>query len=149
MLIYILIVHSHLISLSNSLFEEESEYSFTNVTFKNIITNSNALIKCNHNDISFTNVEVDNVICAGDSDDSSLILFNSEYTNNKILHLNNIKITNSKSNGSFIKIVGDTNIFVIENSIINNIISYGPIIENSSLMVIYFYLLVFIYFFYF
>ncbi|OUM57725.1 hypothetical protein PIROE2DRAFT_17194 [Piromyces sp. E2] len=50
----------------------------------------------------------------------------------KKLSINNAKIRNSISNGSFIKIVGDSNEITINNSYINNIKAYGQIIENKS-----------------
>jgi len=36
------------------------------------------------------------------------------------------------SNGPFIKIIGNTNIFKLENTTIYNITSYGPILDNTS-----------------
>ena len=97
----------------------------------NIVTNSKAILHFIYNDIYIDNLEVDNVHCIGDIDNTSLILFNSGELH-KQLSINNSIIKNSITNGSFIKILGDTNEIIINNTNINNIKAYGQIIENSS-----------------
>ncbi|OUM63849.1 hypothetical protein PIROE2DRAFT_9518, partial [Piromyces sp. E2] len=75
-------------------------------------------------------MEVENIECTNNGD-SSFLLFDSGENHNRI-NINNINVKNSISNGSFIKIKGDSNVININNSSINNIKSYGPIIENIS-----------------
>jgi len=101
------------------------------VKLNNIVTNSKAILHFIYNDIYIDNLEVDNVHCIGDIDNTSLILFNSGELH-KQLSINNSIIKNSITNGSFIKILGDTNEIIINNTNINNIKAYGQIIENSS-----------------
>jgi len=76
-------------------------------------------------------VEFSNITCVGDSGDSSFILYDSGETNGKI-SIDNLKGKFSQSNGPFIKIIGNSNSFIINNSTMNNIQSYGPIIKVSS-----------------
>jgi len=52
------------------------------------------------------------------------------------LNITNSNIKNSFSNGPFIKIIGNSNRFLLENTLINNITSYGPILQNTSKNVI-------------
>jgi len=116
------------------LFEKESFITMDNIKFKNIKSNSKTVLYTLHNDIAMNNIEVDNVSCIGDSGDSSFILFNSNETNKKIT-IKNFYAKNCISNGSFITIIGNSNQLVITNSTLLKIQSYGPIIENLSLMV--------------
>ncbi|ORX45341.1 hypothetical protein BCR36DRAFT_358228, partial [Piromyces finnis] len=120
-------------NLTNALFEKESLYSLNNVKLTHIKTNSIAILHFIYNNISLNNIEVEDIQCIGDSDNTSFILFNSgeKY---KYLDITNMKIQNSISNGPFIKICGDNNEISIKNSFIKNIRSYGSIIENQSKM---------------
>jgi len=81
------------------------------------------------------NIEFSNITCTGDNGDASFILYDSG-ENEKIIEINNLKGNYSQSNGPFIKIIGNSNSVIINDSSINNIISYGPIIEISSEKVI-------------
>jgi len=84
-----------------------------------------------YNDVIIDNIEVTDVKCIGENGNTSFILFDSG-ENSKKLSISNSKIINNKSNDSFIKIIGYSNDLIIENTKINNIVSYGPIIKNTS-----------------
>ncbi|ORX64425.1 hypothetical protein BCR32DRAFT_273116 [Anaeromyces robustus] len=118
-------------TLDNGLFNKESLYKFTNITVKNIDSNSKALFSFLNNNINFNNVIIENVKCFGDEENSSLLLFDSG-ENEKKIYINNLNINNCISNGSFIIIKGDSSIFTLKNSNINNVLSYGSIINNES-----------------
>ena len=75
------------------------------------------------------------MICNGDDGDSSLILFNSGEAEKKI-ELYNLNINNCSTNGPLIKITGSHNEVIIKDTIINNVNSYGLLIENNSEKVI-------------
>ena len=79
---------------------------------------------------------MNNVSCTGDSGESSFILYDTDNSLNNKLQIDNLNVKNSVSNGAFIKVKGNSNEFVIKNSYINNINSYGPIIQYLSLNVI-------------
>ncbi|OUM68060.1 hypothetical protein PIROE2DRAFT_4344 [Piromyces sp. E2] len=117
--------------LSNGLLNEESQCTLNNIKIDNVKSNGRALLYFINNNIIINNSEFDNINCMGDINYSSLILFNSEDANVK-LNLNNIVIKNSNSNGPLIKIDGNSNEFLIKNSKISKISSYGPIIEVLS-----------------
>jgi len=53
------------------------------------------------------------------------------------MSIKNLKTQNGISNGPLIKIIGNNNEILLEDSYINNIISYGSIISNESENVIY------------
>lgn len=84
-----------------------------------------------------SNIIVKNITCLGESGDTSFILFDSG-EDKKQISINNIDAENVLSNGSFIKIDGDSNELTLKNSNINYITSYGSIINNKSKKV-YFY----------
>ena len=81
------------------------------------------------------NITIENISCNGDSGETSFILFDSgeEY---KSLLIENLNAKSVQSNGSFIKIKGDTNEILIKNSNFSEIVSFGSIIENKSKKVI-------------
>ena len=96
-----------------------------------IEVNSKALINIIYNDIFLDNIEIENVRCIGDERDTSFLLFNSGDTKKK-MHINGLNVKNCRLNGSFIKIEGNSNELELNNMNINNIISYGPILESIS-----------------
>ncbi|ORX63531.1 hypothetical protein BCR32DRAFT_273406 [Anaeromyces robustus] len=119
-------------SLIGKLFEEESNYNFTNVKFKDIKSNGKAFLLFLHNNITINNVEIENASCVGDSGDTSFIIFDTGESE-KSLNINNLNLKNSLSNGPFIKIKGFSSKVTIKNSNINNVRSYGSVIENTSI----------------
>ena len=124
-----------LYSSTNSLFNEESWYTFDNVKLENIKANAKALLHFIYKDTYINNFEVNNISCVGDSEDSSIILFDSSELGNS-LSINNLNIKNSSSNGSFIKIIGNASEVTINNSNLNGLISYGSLINNLSTKVL-------------
>jgi len=120
------------INTTNSLFNGESWYNFNNVKMKNIKANAKALLHFIYKDTYINNLEADNISCVGDSEDTSIILFDSNELGNS-LTINNLNIKNSSSNGSFIKIIGNTSEVTIKNSNLNGLISYGSLIDNLSI----------------
>jgi len=84
-----------------------------------------------YSDISIDGFDSENIICNGDGGDSSLILFDSGEAEKKI-ELYNLNINNCSTNGPLIKITGNHNEVIIKDTIINNVNSYGPLIENNS-----------------
>jgi len=122
----------HNISSSRKfLFNAESSYTFTNVTFNDILTSSRSMIEITYKNASFNNCTFKNILCIGESDDSSLIRFtSSEYGNT--LNLTHVTIEKCNSNGDFIVIDGNNSIINISNIIINEIYSYGSLLNNKS-----------------
>ncbi|ORX79036.1 hypothetical protein BCR32DRAFT_246689 [Anaeromyces robustus] len=121
-------------SILSSLFNEESIYSFRNVTFKDITVNSKSIIDILYNSITFDNCFFSNILCNGESEHSSLLTFtSSDYGN--ALKMNNVTIENSKSNGNLILIKGNMSNIELSNLNINKIYSYGSVINNLSLNV--------------
>jgi len=114
--------------LHSSLFSEQSEYHFNNVTFKNIKTNSDAMIKNSYNYISFKNCVFEDILCNGDIDDSSLLKFNS---NNITMDVDNVIIKDCITNSDLVKFLGNELILNIHNSSIQDISSYGSIMNNN------------------
>jgi len=102
-----------------------------NIKFKKIYTNSKTVFYFLYNNVEIDNLEVEDLKCVGDIDNSSFILFDSGESE-KLFNINNMNIKNSVSNGSFIKIRGYSNIINIKNSVIENVQSSGSIIENES-----------------
>jgi len=84
--------------------------------------------------LTLNNCLFNNILCNGDREDSSLIVFESS-TNGNNINISNTIINNCKSNGDLITFRGDlsniqfSNISIIENS------SYGSILNNKSLKV--------------
>jgi len=87
-----------------------------------------------YNTLTLNNCLFNNILCNGDREDSSLIVFESS-TNGNNINISNTIINNCKSNGDLITFRGDlsniqfSNISIIENS------SYGSILNNKSLKV--------------
>ncbi|OUM66936.1 hypothetical protein PIROE2DRAFT_5796, partial [Piromyces sp. E2] len=119
------------LSLSYSLFNEESTLKLNNIELKDIESNSKALIRTIYNNCQINKLFAENIVCSGDSNDSSLILYNS-FGDKNALELININIKNCHTNGPLIKIKGDYNEMYINNSTFMNNISYSSIIDNSS-----------------
>ena len=117
-----------LFRLTNRLFNEQSSFVFNNVHLKNITTNSNYLLYITNHNTTIENTIFNNINCLGDESESSIILFNSGEINNE-LKLNYIKVDDNKSNGSFIKILGNSCHLSVNNSIIQNITAFGSIIK--------------------
>ncbi|ORY47563.1 hypothetical protein LY90DRAFT_10045 [Neocallimastix californiae] len=120
------------IILSSELFGEESQYTLNNIILNNIRINSKAIIYSFCTNLYINNLEAKNIKCIGDSGDTSFILFDSGEAENSF-EIKNVIIKDSVSNGSFIKIIGNSNIVNISNSTVSNIKSYGPIIDNTSI----------------
>jgi len=131
--IYVIYTYKYILihSISSALFREDSKYAFKNIKFNNINTNSKYLLYFLYSDVSFDNIEVANVTCNGGSGDSSLIFFDSGSSFKKIT-LNQVNIKKLYSNGSLIIIKGDSNQLSISNSNINEVKSYGSVIDNVS-----------------
>jgi len=106
------------------------------VKLKNVKINSKALFHFVYKDIYINNFEADNISCVDDNKDTSIFLFDSNELGNS-LSINNLNIINSSSNGSFIKIIGNTSEVTIKNSNLNGLISYGSLIDNLSIKVLY------------
>ncbi|ORX56015.1 hypothetical protein BCR36DRAFT_280564 [Piromyces finnis] len=119
------------LNLISELIDGESKYTLDNIKFSNITTNSKFLLHFMYNDIFINNIEVENISCIGEAGNTSFILFDSG-EKNCILTIKNSIMKNNYSNGSFIRIVGDSTKLFIENTIFHEIESYGSIIENQS-----------------
>ncbi|OUM59805.1 hypothetical protein PIROE2DRAFT_14573 [Piromyces sp. E2] len=119
------------LNISNILLGEESKYILENIKLDSIKTNSKSLLYFIYNNIELKNIEADNITCLGDSGDTSFILYDSGEIE-KRLSIKNLHVRNSVTNGPLIKLIGKQNEFYIEHSEINDIYSYGSIIENLS-----------------
>ncbi|ORX49040.1 hypothetical protein BCR36DRAFT_413035 [Piromyces finnis] len=120
------------LNVTNELFNKESSYTFENIKFKNIISNSKAVLYFLYYNITLNNIEVDNVSCTGDGGESSFMLYDSDESINSRLQINNLYTKNCVLNGSFIKVKGKVNEIDIHNSSFNRIDSYGPTIQCIS-----------------
>jgi len=116
------------------LVSDDSEYEFNNVNFSNIISNSKAMIIIVHNQVSFSNCKFSNIICNGDSEDSSLIRFES-LKNGNTMKIYNTTINDCISNGAFLRIYGENTNLAYENISFSNITSFGSLISNKSIKV--------------
>jgi len=119
----------------SGLFYEESKINLQRIKLNNISTNGKGLINSFYNDLIISGLDANNITCYGDSGDSSLILFDSNIVS-KRLELDNININDSSFNGPTFKILGSSNEILINNLYVNNVKSFGPIIDNMSKIVI-------------
>ncbi|ORX56013.1 hypothetical protein BCR36DRAFT_175699 [Piromyces finnis] len=117
--------------INSELIRGESQYYLKDDIFNNIKTNSNSLLSFLYNSVEINNVTVTDIQCIGEYGNTSFILFNSGENPNK-LSIKNSNMQSNKSNDSFIKIIGDSIEFVLENSIITKMKCYGPIIDIKS-----------------
>ncbi|ORX58409.1 hypothetical protein BCR36DRAFT_317697, partial [Piromyces finnis] len=81
--------HFYNINLSNSLFIEDSSYYFTNVTLKNIKSNSKAIFYFYQRNVEINGMIVEDIQCAGDK--SSFLVFDSGDTK-RTISVNNLSI---------------------------------------------------------
>ncbi|ORX59217.1 hypothetical protein BCR36DRAFT_275816 [Piromyces finnis] len=119
------------LNLRGYLFNEELYLSLKDVKIKNVHSNSKAILHILYKQITFDNLEMDNIVCNGDSGESSMLLYDSGETN-VTLELKGLKITNSYTNGPLIKIKGNDNEIIIQGTVVSNVQSYGSIIGNLS-----------------
>ena len=104
-----------------------------NVNFIDIKTNSKALLHIVGKDVYFTNVTAENISCVGDGSNTSMILFDSNNIDDfKKIHIFGLNVINSFSNGPLIKTIGNYVEMIIDDSNINKIKTYGPIIETKT-----------------
>ena len=127
-------------SLRSSLFSEESKYEFYNSNFVDITTNSKSMIGIIYNSLSLNGCNFENILLNGDSDDSSLITFISGDNENSVI-IKNTSFKNCQSNGDLLVINGNNTFIEIDNIILNNISSYGSLLNDLSLNVSNFLLL--------
>ncbi|OUM68068.1 hypothetical protein PIROE2DRAFT_4352 [Piromyces sp. E2] len=121
------------LNLIYGLIDGESKYTLENVKFTNIKTNSKYLLNFMYNDIYINQIDVENISCIGEENDASFILLNSGEIKSK-LTIKNSKMINNNSNGSFIRINGESSELILENTTFDNIISYGSVIQSESKM---------------
>jgi len=96
------------------------------------------MIELMFNSLLIEHSSFENILCNGDRDDSSLISFQSSIDLNKII-IKDVSINYCRSNGDLIKISGGRTYIEIENVLINSITSYGSLINNFSMKVLYIY----------
>jgi len=114
---------------------DQTKFTFINNTFSDITTNSKTMINFLYNPVIIKNCVFKNNLCNGDSDNSSLIIFDSG-DGSDTLDINNVIIENCITNGDLIIINGNNSTVTLSNIEINNIHSYGSIINNQSLNVL-------------
>jgi len=112
-------------------FNPESSYYINNSIFQNIKTSYETLIFILNHDLIIENTFFSYMPNHSDTNSSSLIVFDSSNTNSKFIFKNS-SMSRMKTNGSFIKFSGEKSAVFFENVIINDIESYGPIIEFQS-----------------
>ncbi|ORX55896.1 hypothetical protein BCR36DRAFT_281213 [Piromyces finnis] len=125
-------IFRNITSYRSSIFGDESNYTFSNVKFLDIISNSIAMISIMYNSISLDNCVFSRILCNGDSDASSLILYNSN--NNRTFTFKNSIINDCISNGDLLRFNGDrtAEISFHNVSVYNNVI-YGSLVDNRAL----------------
>jgi len=119
-------------SLRSNFFGEDSNYEFSNVIFDDIKANSKTIINVMNKDISLKNCQFNKILLNGDVDNNSLINF---YSNNNILHMDNILINDVMSNGDLITIDGISPNVQFYNTQMNNTSNYGSLLYNKALNV--------------
>jgi len=96
-----------------------------------IKTNSNAMFNIIYHSLSLKNCVFENILCIGDRNESSFLLFESnEYGND--IEMKNITISNCKTNSDLIKITGIESVIKISDVAITNSTSYGSILNDIS-----------------
>ncbi|ORX56674.1 hypothetical protein BCR36DRAFT_253908, partial [Piromyces finnis] len=115
------------------LVDDEANYSFNKINFFKITTSSKALITSYHRNLKLEHCNFNNIICNGD-ENSSIIYYDSE-DSERSFKIYNSTFSDSTINGPLIKIKGDNNNIEIEKLKINNVVTFGPSIENISLNV--------------
>ncbi|ORX40393.1 hypothetical protein BCR36DRAFT_364685 [Piromyces finnis] len=125
-------VFSNIVSHKSSLFMDQGKLIFMNTTFSDIITNSKTMINFMYNSVIIEDCEFKNILCNGDSDNSSLIIFDSG-ENSNTFDIKNVIIENCKTNGDMITINGNKPIIKMFNVKIDKIHSYGALINNQSI----------------
>jgi len=114
--------------------DDETNYTFSHVNFFSVTMNSKALIMSSHRNLTIEYCRFTDVICNGNENDSSIIHYDSG-DNKRSLIINKSSFSNIITNGPIIKIKGEHNNVTINLLEINNVNSYGPLIENTSLNV--------------
>ncbi|OUM62264.1 hypothetical protein PIROE2DRAFT_11522 [Piromyces sp. E2] len=107
----------------NSLKSDKFFLIIENCTFQN---NYHRLFK-----IHFSCTEQTHMNPSSGSEKTMFILIDSGENEHKIV-LNNLNIKNGISNGPLIKIMGNSNSFLLTDSIFNKIESFGPVIDDIS-----------------
>jgi len=98
------------------------------------------MISIIYHSITFNNCIFSNILCNGEVESSSLIVFQSSIYENT-MEMKNITFSECKSNSDFIVTKGDASILKISNIEINNVFSYGQLLyilsSNVSFAYIY------------
>jgi len=89
------------------------------------------MIEIVYKNATFNNCTFKNISCVGDSEDSSLIKYTSSDYGNSLI-LDGITIKNCNSNGDLIVINGNNSFVNISNVTINDVSSYGSLLNNMS-----------------
>ena len=84
----------------------------------------------------FSKCIFEDIICNGESENSSLLEFTS-VTSGTEFKFDDVIIRNCKSNGNLINIKGDLTTLKFSHLTINDVVSYGPLINNESIKVNY------------
>jgi len=104
-----------------------------NVNIIDIKTNSKALFHIFGKDAYYTNITAENISYVGDGGNTSMVLFDSNSIDDiKKFYIYGLNVTNSFSNGPLIKIIGNYVEMILDDSNINKIKTYGPIIETRT-----------------
>jgi len=90
-----------------------------------------ALFHFVYNDVIMKNVNVEYIYCVGEGGDASFIYFDGGEEKKKLL-MENVNVNFVTTNGPFIKIKGEEYEIDIINSNIQNITSYGSVIEDTG-----------------
>jgi len=92
------------------------------------------MINIIYHSISFNNCTFSNILCNGEIEESSLVVFHSSIYENT-MEMKNVTISDCISNGDFIIIKGDTSILNISDSEINFVSCYGRLLNIGSMNV--------------
>ncbi|ORX47931.1 hypothetical protein BCR36DRAFT_294937, partial [Piromyces finnis] len=110
---------TNIISFIKSFFNSEANYTFESIIMEDIKIRSGIMIDILYKSVSFKNCVFNNIICGGESDNSSLIRFiSSDYGN--YIDMKNINIKNCTSNGDLIIFDGRNSTITLSDSMINN-----------------------------
>jgi len=90
------------------------------------------MIKILYHSITFNQCLFHNIICNGDSENSSLMTFISSGINLYTMKMIDVIIQDCQLNGDLIVVKGENSNLDFNRVSIHNIISYGPIFNNLS-----------------
>ncbi|ORY56047.1 hypothetical protein LY90DRAFT_669544 [Neocallimastix californiae] len=116
----------------NNLIGSEATYTLNNIKMYNITTSNKPILYATRKNFIITNSYISEIQGNGEITDTTLLKFDTESNIYASLDIINTTISNCVTNNPLIKILAEkSNAVNFNDVIINNIQSYGPLIENT------------------